>query len=96
MLQLNRAYLDVGEHVETKDFTRLQQDGVRLEELALRLRSHNAEPEFLTYADALSGLAGTIKAAGARQDLEAARRAGFRQLNGPCGSCHRVYRAPSP
>ncbi len=91
MLHLNRAYLDMRQHIEAADFPALEADGARMAAMVERMQEFNDEPPYQEQADALGALARRVEAAGRARALEDARAA-FLDLNRPCTECHRVYR----
>lgn len=91
MVQINRTYLDMREHLDEEDMAALAADGARLEELVATLRPLNDDEAYREQADALAAVAERLTSAGRAGALEEARAA-FLGLNRPCADCHRVYR----
>ena len=91
MVQINRTYLDMREHLDEEDLAAVAADGARMEDLVATLRPLNDDATYQEQTDALAALAERLTAAG-RSGALADARAAFLELNRPCAACHRVYR----
>lgn len=91
MLQINRTYLDIREHIESGDLAALERDGAQLTELVALIRPFNEDAAYQAQADALAALGREVEQAGRARALDDAR-AVFLKLNRPCAECHRAYR----